>query len=326
MSEDNNNIVSVKEKAWQFFNKEDYDQCMHILKYEYFDLEKDADAYYLLSMCILNLGNKYDANIYIDKAISLDKTKSAYFYIKSECLKTANLSMEYIENIKTAIDLADKEEDSLKYSQALNNYITTRLENYTLKLLDNNEKFNLYILAIDTMINLNYCFPGITTKYKIMKNDAINYYYKETYNIFNSPGIPGKSYKALASRCNTLLRIQDLSSAQKTAIQNLLHECNKLVKQFEDKKYTFTSSSFANPWEKPYLIQDMMSSGMSKSEMIEQLSVEYGMPEESAEASLNSYYRNDDLGLRDYFNNRKGHRKIDPNMDNEDNYDDESWA
>ena len=128
--------------------------------------------------------------------------------------------------------------------------VTTRLENYSIKSLENNEIFNLYIRVFDAIINLNYCLPEIKTKYKKMKNDAINYYYTITYNIFNSPNTAGKSFKALVSRCNTLLKIQDLSFEQQTAIKKLLKSCKELVKKFENKKSTYTSPSYYNPGDK----------------------------------------------------------------------------
>ena len=58
------------------------------------------------------------------------------------------------------------------------------------------------------------------------------------------------------------------------------------------------------------------------------MSAEFGMSEESAKASLNSYYRNDNLDLRGYFNNVDDNydEDDDSSIDNEDNYDDESWA
>ena len=89
---------------------------------------------------------------------------------------------------------------------------------------------------------------------------------------------------------------------------------------------TFSSSSIPAFWDKPYVIQKFMSANMTKSEMIEQLSAEYGMSEESATASLNSYYRDDNLGLREYFDDLENEDDVDRGISNEDNYGDESWS
>lgn len=45
----------------------------------------------------------------------------------------------------------------------------------------------------------------------------------------------------------------------------------------------------------------MMDEDFTKSEIIEQLSADFGISEESAEATINSYYKDDDLQLGNYF-------------------------
>ena len=54
-------------------------------------------------------------------------------------------------------------------------------------------------------------------------------------------------------------------------------------------------------WKKKNTIRDYIDSGMSKAEMVEQLSADFGISEESALASINAYYQDDGLGLKEYF-------------------------
>lgn len=76
-----------------------------------------------------------------------------------------------------------------------------------------------------------------------------------------------------------------------------------LIHVIQILKSTTTSPMAPLPpsWKKKDAIRDFINTGMTKAEMIEQLSADFGISEESAAASINAYYQDDGLGLKEYF-------------------------
>lgn len=75
----------------------------------------------------------------------------------------------------------------------------------------------------------------------------------------------------------------------------------KKINKFKKSKLDNSNNSSINSLSKYEAIKDMMDEDFTKSEMIEQLSADFGISEESAEATINSYYKDDDLQLGNYF-------------------------
>lgn len=73
----------------------------------------------------------------------------------------------------------------------------------------------------------------------------------------------------------------------------------QMKKQFSNSSIPI--STMLPAWKKKESIRNYIDLEMTKDEMVEQLSADFGISEESALASINAYYQNDSLGLKDYF-------------------------
>ena len=87
--------------------------------------------------------------------------------------------------------------------------------------------------------------------------------------------------------------------------ENCCYKVEDIIDKISKNNLKSTTTSPMAPlppsWKKKDAIQDFINTGMTKAEMIEQLSADFGISEESAAASINAYYQDDGLGLREYF-------------------------
>lgn len=344
--------LSIVQKASILYSRKQYQECIHLLEYEYYDLEKDAGANNLLCLCYTHFKNYNEAIHYINKAIELNNNNCIFYFNKALCLLCCRLTIDGIKCINIALSYADDEQQLRNISNYLIDMINNIMKEFSIEMIYNNELFSEHILFCDSIINLKYCFPELKEKYKKLKNEIIDYYYKETnfkYDLF----VPNKDYKMLASRYSALLQVSDLPADKRVKIESLLKDCNEsamideraeknetdkqqyiddlisrgfsLEEIEESYKKKFSESYFPSysvkekiqnfktrksagpmqplpkPSSKPDAIRNMMEMEMSKSEMIEQLGIDYGISEESARNYIDSLYQDDELGLREYF-------------------------
>lgn len=252
--------LSLMDRAWALFNKKAFDDCIHLLKSEYSDLEKDPAANNLLALCYHRLKNDNEAIPYINIAIELDDKNFAFYFNKASIMSACGLPIECLKNLNIAMNYTKDEEHARDLTKTIMNYVNNHLESYGSFLLTNNNKLEEYILCFDSIINLQYCFPEYKEKYKILKSEAIDYYYKETYYKFNNDFLPGKSYDDLASRCKALLKIQGISKEQQKNVESLLESCNKIIDE-DNKKNNYADN--------------LLSQNLTEKEIIEKFTKKY---------------------------------------------------
>ena len=332
--------LSAFELANKRFDEKRYNDCIHILKYQYKDLNQNAEANNLLSLCYYYLNNPKEAIIYINKAIELNDNRCNYFVNKGFYLSRLNCHKEAIKCFNVAIKKSPDEEHTRQTTKDIIDLVNRKIKYYSPYDLVEVEKFEEYILYFDSIINLEFYFPEYREKFRELKQKAVSYFFERTKSIYENPFQP-MSYQNIANRCKSILNISDLDERIKTETQNIYKDCNKIINK-ESNKNSFGKNNIKklqskrgvdvpinplpNPRDKRSAIYDMMNEDYTKSEMIEQLSTEFRISEESARASINSYYQDESLGLKEYFENNDFDDEEDEFLDSEDNYVDESWA
>ena len=324
-------------------------------KYEYFDLEKDAEANNLMALCFSAQNNLYEALRYINNAIELNPNRSTYYYNKAFYLCRSDLQFDGLKCFNTGLAFAKNEEEKRRFSKNIIDLVNAKTRIYTEYNIRDIKSFNEYIYYFESIIDLEYCFPEFKEKFIEYKKAAVNFFFnKQKYDIDNWFGM-NRNYFNLAENLKAILNVKDLDDAIKEETQHYLDTCNsniedelnrkkeneeleKYVLDLSSKEYskdeiveatrnkfpsvykydveviidkiqkvstksTSTSSIAPLPpsWKKKDAIRDFINSEMSKAEMIEQLSAYFGISEESATASINAYYQDDGLGLREYF-------------------------
>lgn len=342
------------EKAKLMYEQKNYQECIRTLKYEYFDLEKDANANNIMALCYSAENNTYEAIRYINYAIELNPNSWLFFYNKAFYLIQENLNMDALRCFNTAIKLTSQEEKLRMISKGIIDLVNAKTRFYSEYSINDIKSFNEYIYYFESIINLKFCFPEYKEKFREYKKGAVSYFfYKQKDNIDHFYGL-NRNYSNLAENLKAILNVKDLDDEIKEESLHYLDICNsniedelnskkakeelenyvldllskeytkdEIVEAARNKfpsvfKYTVediinkrlknnikSSSSPMAPlphaWKKKDTIRAFMNSGMSKVEMIEQLSIDYGISEESAAASINAYYQDDGLGLKEYF-------------------------
>jgi len=345
---------SIIERARFMYKQQNYRECIRILKFEYFDLEKDARANNLMYLCYSAINNQYEALRYINYAIELEPNACLYYYNKAFCLFKSNLELDSLKCFNKGLSLAESEEDKRQFSKNIIDIVNAKTRFYHTLDIKDAKSFDEYLYYFDSIINLEYCFPEFKEKFKQYKNEAISYFYNNLKReMDNSFGI-NRDYSLLAEKFESILRVEGLEDKIKNGAQKYLDNCNDIlekerienetkeelkayVSDLISKEYsreeileaartkfpavwkydvetivdkqikvpTLHSSIPISPlppaWKKKNTIRDYIDSGMSKAEMVEQLSADFGISEESALASINAYYQDDGLGLKEYF-------------------------
>lgn len=339
--------LSALELALQRFKEKNYNDCIHILKYQYKDLDKDAEANNYLSLCYCYLNNVNEAILYINKAIELDDSRCNYFDNKGYYLCKLGLYKEAINNFKQAIKIAPDEKHTRQITRDIIDLVNIATKYYNPVDLVDSEKFEEFITYFDSILNLQYCFPEYKEKFKEVKEEAVLYFYQRTKSIYENQ-FHTKSYQNIADRCKAVLNVSNLSPEIEAESRRIYEECLNILQketkkikfiedlykkgysvdeivesfnaQFDYKIYDYEVKSqiekikvkrgidvplnpLPSPRDKLSAISEMMDEGYTKSEMIEQLSADFGISEDSAEATINSYYKDDDLQLGNYFDN-----------------------
>ncbi len=331
------------ELARKRFNEKSYNDCIHILKYQYKDINKDDVANNLLSLCYSYLNNPTEAIIYANKAIELNNTCPTYFANKGHFLCRVGLFKDAMYCFNHAIEISPDEEYSRHITKYIIDLVNLRTHIYSPYNLVDTNIFEEYILYFDSIINLQYCFPEFRKKFQDFKKEAVSYFFKRTKEIYNDFYIT-KSYQNISNRCRAILNVTDLDSDIQFETQKMLQDSNKylqterqernFIEELYKKGYSVKEirkafnekfhhtiyenevrkqiekikpengvliNPLPNPRDKRSAISAMMDEGYTKSEMIEQLSSDFGISEESAQATINSYYKDDDLQLGSYF-------------------------
>lgn len=345
---------SALQKARLMYEQKNYQECIRILKYEYFDLEKDASANNIMSLCYSAVNNIYEAIHYINYAIELNPNSWVFLYNKALCLIRNDLIMDALKCYNVAIKLASEEEDLRLISKGIIDLVNANTRFYNVYDVSDIKSFEKFIYYFESIIDLEYCFPEFKEKFIEYKKEAIGYFFnKQKHEIDNWFGM-NRNYVKLAENLKAILNVKDLDDSIKEEAQHCLDTCNSNIEDELNRKKTkeelqnyvldllskeyskdeiieaaqnkfpsvykydvediinkqlknnmkSTSSPMAPlppAWKKKDAIRDFINSGMSKAEMIEQLSTDFGIPEESATASINAYYQDDGLGLKEYF-------------------------
>lgn len=337
--------LTAFELATKRFEEKNYNDCIHILKYQYKNLNEDADANNILSLCFAHLNNPNEAVNYINKAIELDNTRCYYFANKGIYLCKLNCHKDAIKCFNDALEKSPDEEHTRKYTKDIIDLVNLKIQFYSPYDLLEVEKFEEYILYFDSIINLEFCFPEYREKFKELKHEAVSHFYERTKTIFENQ-FHSKNYQNIANRCKSILNVSNLDEKIKIETQNIYEKCNQIVNK-ESNKNNFVEDLFKkgysvdeiveafnskfnykiydyevksmiekiktkrgvdipiNPLpplrDKRSAISEMMDEEYTKAEMVEQLSSDFGISEESALATINSYYKDDDLQLGDYF-------------------------
>ena len=347
--------INVIDRAEFMYNQKNYKECIRILKYEYFDLEKDAEANNLMALCFSAQNNLYEALRYINNTIELNPNRSTYYYNKAFYLCRSDLQFDGLKCFNTGLAFAKNEEEKRRFSKNIIDLVNAKTRIYTEYNIRDIKSFNEYIYYFESIIDLEYCFPEFKEKFIEYKKAAVNFFFnKQKYDIDNWFGM-NRNYFNLAENLKAILNVKDLDNAIKEEIQHYLDTCNsniedelnrkkeneeleKYVLDLSSKEYskdeiieaarnkfpsvykykvediidkisknnlksTTTSPMAPLPpsWKKKDAIRDFINTGMTKAEMIEQLSADFGISEESAAASINAYYQDDGLGLKEYF-------------------------
>lgn len=344
-SKSDNQQYSIMDLAMKRFEDRDYEDCIHILKYQYKNLDNDSGANNILSLCNCYLKNLNDAVYYINKAIELDDSIAIYHQTKGRYLCKSGLYKEGVICFNQAIKLAKNEDAIREYTQDIISVVNMRIKFFHPSDLIDKERFEEFIVYFDSIINSEFCFPELKEQFKQFKKEGVSNFYNYTYMKYNDC-FSNMSDVEIVERCHLLLSLNDLSPDLREKVEDICDECKKRIKK-ENKKNNFiddliekgyslseikeafrnkfpnsyfdgdgtlkkinkfkkskldnSNNSSINSLSKYEAIKDMMDEDFTKSEMIEQLSADFGISEESAEATINSYYKDDDLQLGNYF-------------------------
>lgn len=216
--------LSVFDMASNLRKEGKINECIHLLEYEYPELNKDARANNLLSLCYSSFKNYNEAIYYVNKAIELDSNESTYFYNKGLYLFSMGLTVDCIKCLNQSIKLEKDEKYIRLITKTIVKYLNPRIRLFILYSINNNEILNEYMLYFDTILNLQYCFQELKDKVKNLKNELINYYYDETYRKYNT-FYENRNYDEIISRCRALLNVKDIEPEQKSKITSLLKDC-----------------------------------------------------------------------------------------------------
>ena len=337
--------LSALELAFQRFKEKNYNDCIHILKYQYKDIDKDAEANNYLSLCYCYLNNMNEAILYINKAIELDDSRCNYYDNKGFYLCKLGLYKDAIKSFNQGIKIAPDEKHTRQITKDIIDLVNLATKYYNPVDLVDADKFEEFLLYFDSILNLQYCFPEYKEKFKEVKEETVSYFYQRTKSIYENQ-FHTKSYKNIADRCKAILNVKNLAPEIEAESRKIYKDCVKFLQkqnnennfiedlfkkgysveeivesfnaQFEYKIYDYEVKSeiekikakrgidipinpLPSPRDKRSAISEMMDEGYTKSEMIEQLSSDFGISEESAQATINSYYKDDDLQLGEYF-------------------------
>ncbi|MCR5062431.1 MAG: tetratricopeptide repeat protein [Treponema sp.] len=282
--------LSALEHAKKKFKEKKYKECIHILKYQYIDLDKDDAANYTLSLCYSYLNNQNEAIIYINKAIELNESCSVYYTNKGYYLFKMGLFKDALDCYNQALKISPDDEHVQQNTKNIIDLVNLQTKFYTPLNLIDEKKFEEYIFYFDSIINLQYCFPEYKQKFKYLKKVAVSYFFKKTEEIYKKY-YNKKSYQTISNRCQAILKVANLNNNIKFETQKIQQECLRLL---QPKEKDFLINPLPNPRDKHSAISEMINEGYTKSEMIEQLSSDFGISKKSAEASINSYYKDDD--------------------------------
>lgn len=287
---------SIMDTAWKLYKNKSFNECIYRLEFEYPDLGKDAVACNLLSLCYAALNKYQEAIHFIDKAISLDTSTTLYLFNKGIYLFNCYLIVDGLKCFKEALKLTENEKNLQTISIKLVNLVTVELQYLSPRFIHNNTDLKKYIEFFDLIIHLKdkfQMFSEIKKTAKDQKERTINYLYTYAYSSFN-----GKNIEETLSKCNALLQVNGLSQEQKDKIHALINLCNNVNKNGKEvflKKIPKNPipSSHTNSNTKRDAIENMLELGLSKIEMIEQLSTDFSISEESALAIINAYFDDD---------------------------------
>lgn len=259
--------VNIIDRARFMFNQKNYNECIRLLKYEYSDLDKDADANNLMALCFATQKNLYEAIRYINNAIDLNPNESAYFYNKALYLYKSDLKFDALKCFNTGLELAKTEDEKRIFSKNIIDLVNSKTRLYSEYNIKDIKSFNEYIYYFDSLINLEYCFTEFKEKFREYKKEAVIFFLDKQkfdieikYDLDNCFGM-NRNYPTLAENLKAILNVKDLDDVIKKESQRLLDICNSHIKEELNRKKAKE--------ELENYVLDLLSKEYSKDEIIE---------------------------------------------------------
>lgn len=226
---------SVIDRAKFMFKQKNYTECIRILKYEYSDLEKNAEANNILALCFSEQNNFYEAIHYINNAIELEPKRCVYFYNKAFYLYRSNLLLDALKCFNVGLKLTKREDDKRLITKSIIDLVNIKMRSYTVYEIKDENSFCEYLYYFDSIINLEYCFPEFREKFKQYKKEAISYFYNNQKKHMDNPFCIAPDYSNLAKNFETILKIEGLEEKIKNGAQKYLDDCNDILKKEQIK-------------------------------------------------------------------------------------------
>ncbi len=155
------------------------------------------------------------------------------------------------------------------------------------------KNFEAFLFFADSLINSDSCPQDLKNSIMIFRDQVIYFFFKRIKLRVNNYKKINPDFGLLIDELNILLKISDLDDNFMKEVKSYLDICNIRSKS---TRVPLHSSSEIKETIKVYKY-----SGMSKSEMIDYLSKDFGISKDSALTTINSLYRDNELKLQKYF-------------------------